>query len=98
MSTFVKSIDSRHLLSVGSEGFFGRSSYQGYQDIVGSWALTTGVDWLRNSAGANIDFGTTHIYTGERVVAVVTSMIYAACFIFLVLFTIASSVPKSTKF
>eukprot|EP00959_Pyramimonas_sp_CCMP1952_P323481 6769387-Pyramimonas_sp.AAC.2 len=42
MSAYVKSIDKRHLLTVGSEGFFGRSSDQYKQDITGSWSLSTG--------------------------------------------------------
>lgn len=59
MSTFVKSIDPNHMVSVGDEGFHpgvgGNSSQWPYN-------VTDGVDHARLTALPNIDFGTYHLY------------------------------------
>jgi hypothetical protein len=55
---------SKHLLSVGAEGFFGYSSTDEYLEAnPGSWVLATGADFLRNHAGENVDVATHHVYT-----------------------------------
>lgn len=56
MSTYIKSIDSKHLVTVGDEGFFNRGGSD-YCYNGGS-----GVDWDRLIALPNIDFETMHLY------------------------------------
>jgi mannan endo-1,4-beta-mannosidase len=59
MSTFVKSLDSNHMVSVGDEGF-----HPGQAGPANSWPynITDGVDHTRLTALPNIDFGTYHLY------------------------------------
>ncbi|HEV8559840.1 MAG TPA: cellulose binding domain-containing protein [Actinophytocola sp.] len=59
MSTFIKGIDSNHMVSVGDEGF-----HPGVGGTAGSWPynITDGVDHARLTALPNIDFGTYHLY------------------------------------
>ncbi|KAI9314227.1 glycoside hydrolase superfamily [Dichotomocladium elegans] len=56
ISSYIKSIDSNHLVAVGDEGFFNTDSsdwaYNGY----------SGVDFAALIALSNIDFGTFHLY------------------------------------
>ena len=56
MSSYIKSLDDKHLIALGSEGFFNREhsnwAYNGY----------SGVDWEAILALANIDYGTVHLY------------------------------------
>nr|CAN71607.1 hypothetical protein VITISV_015565 [Vitis vinifera]CAN71993.1 hypothetical protein VITISV_023481 [Vitis vinifera] len=59
MASFVKSIDSNHLLTVGMEGFYGDSMPEkkainpGYQ---------VGTDFISNHLIKEIDFSTIHAY------------------------------------
>ncbi|MEY3896295.1 MAG: hypothetical protein RLZZ214_1815, partial [Verrucomicrobiota bacterium] len=57
MSAYIKSLDLNHLVCVGDEGFTKKS---GQSD----WTRngSEGVDWVRLTALANIDFGTVHLY------------------------------------
>jgi len=59
MSTYLKGIDSNHLVSVGDEGFFNGNGCGS-----GSWPcnITDGVDNQRLTALPNVDFGTFHLY------------------------------------
>ncbi|MDP9000992.1 MAG: cellulase family glycosylhydrolase [Myxococcota bacterium] len=55
MSTFIKTIDPNHLVSVGDEGFFSRGPGYGYDG-------SDGVDHEALLAIQHIDFGTYHLY------------------------------------
>jgi mannan endo-1,4-beta-mannosidase len=59
MSTFTKSIDPNHMVSVGDEGF-----HPGQVGPSNSWPynITDGVDHQALTALPNIDFGTYHMY------------------------------------
>jgi mannan endo-1,4-beta-mannosidase len=59
MSTFIKSIDGNHMVSVGDEGF-----HPGVGGTSGSFPynITDGVDNTRLTAIPTIDFGTYHLY------------------------------------
>lgn len=59
MSTYLKSIDANHMVSVGDEGFFNGGGCGS-----GSWPcnITDGVDNQRLTALSNVDFGTFHLY------------------------------------
>jgi mannan endo-1,4-beta-mannosidase len=59
MSAFVKGIDSRHLLTVGSEGFYGPT---GPDHNPGSWMNSLGVDFIRNHTPVAIDFAVCHAW------------------------------------
>ncbi|KAG4089318.1 glycoside hydrolase [Neocallimastix lanati (nom. inval.)] len=58
MSTFVKSIDSEHMVSSGEEGF-GLAGVDTDNDIYG---FGDGNDFVKNASLENIDFATIHLY------------------------------------
>ena len=58
MSTYIKSLDPNHMVSVGDEGFGpGTGTPNGWP-----YNVTDGVDHARLTALPNIDFGTYHLY------------------------------------
>lgn len=65
MAAFVKSLDSNHLLSIGSEGFYGLSDqirfFSGAElPNPSPWAKDMGQNFMSNSMVDNIDFATIH--------------------------------------
>ncbi|KAF5950169.1 hypothetical protein HYC85_012162 [Camellia sinensis] len=62
MSTYVKSIDKNHLVTVGLEGFYGPKSPKRLTVNPGEWAAELGSDFIRNSKISTIDFASVHIY------------------------------------
>lgn len=62
MSMFVKSVDKKHLLTVGLEGFYGPKSPKKSTVNPGDWAADLGSDFIRNSQISTIDFASVHIY------------------------------------
>ncbi|KAI8558584.1 hypothetical protein RHMOL_Rhmol04G0106500 [Rhododendron molle] len=62
MSMFVKSIDKKHLLTVGLEGFYGPKSPKKSTVNPGDWAADLGSDFIRNTQISTIDFASVHIY------------------------------------
>jgi mannan endo-1,4-beta-mannosidase len=71
MAAHVKSVDPNHMLTVGSEGFYGAASPSRAGDNPISGAAKMGVDFARNFAVRELDFACVHIwadlwlYTGE---------------------------------
>ncbi|EOA37430.1 hypothetical protein CARUB_v10011405mg [Capsella rubella] len=61
MASFVKSIDSNHLLEIGLEGFYGESKPERTVYNPGS-TVSTGTDFISNNQIPDIDFATIHIY------------------------------------
>ena len=62
MSSYIKSIDKNHMVSVGDEGFlFGKE--KGYKNE-GNWAYdgSQGINWKELIQIPTIDFGTIHLY------------------------------------
>jgi mannan endo-1,4-beta-mannosidase len=57
ISTYIKSIDTDHLVAVGDEGFFNHTGTYDYVYDGGA-----GVDFDANLKLPNIDFGTFHLY------------------------------------
>ncbi|MDA1475504.1 cellulase family glycosylhydrolase [Bacillus sp. CLL-3-40] len=57
MSSYIKSIDRKHLVAVGDEGFY---RIDGHHDWI--FNGSEGVDWMRLTALPNIDYGTYHLY------------------------------------
>jgi len=62
MSTFVRSIDKKHLLTVGLEGFYGPKNPKSLTVNPADWAALYGSDFVHNSNLPNIDFASAHIY------------------------------------
>ncbi|CAM8992540.1 hypothetical protein QQ045_007584 [Rhodiola kirilowii] len=62
MSAYVKSIDSKHLVTVGLEGFYGPENPKRMTVNPGPWAAQLGSDFIRNSKISTIDFASVHIY------------------------------------
>ena len=65
MAAWTKSLDPVHLLTVGSEGFFGPSSPLYQYANPGPWASLLGVDFVANHKAKGIDFASTHIYVDQ---------------------------------
>ncbi len=59
MSSFIKNLDSRHLVTTGSEGFYGPT---GPDHNPGSWMDDLGVDFIRNHSPETIDFAVCHAW------------------------------------
>jgi len=57
MSSYIKSLDPNHMVTVGDEGWFQKSS--GYSTPDGG---TSGIDWIANLQISSIDYGTVHLY------------------------------------
>lgn len=62
MSSYIKSIDNNHLLTVGLEGFYGPKNQKQFSVNPGDWAALLGSDFVRNSNLESIDFASAHIY------------------------------------
>ena len=65
MSTYIKTIDSKHLVSIGDEGFFNRgpTAYPGAYGNV--YDGSSGVDFAANAALPNIDLVGFHSYFNQ---------------------------------
>ncbi|KAK9267485.1 hypothetical protein L1049_009911 [Liquidambar formosana] len=62
MAGFVKSLDHKHLVTVGLEGFYGLKTIERSGVNPGEWAASLGSDFIQNSAIDNIDFASVHAY------------------------------------
>ncbi|GBG73728.1 hypothetical protein CBR_g17068 [Chara braunii] len=63
MAAFVKSLDRKHMVSIGSEGFYGPSLPQRvYANSGPGWPAEQGNDFVAEHRVANIDFVTVHLY------------------------------------
>ncbi|EXB41560.1 Mannan endo-1,4-beta-mannosidase 6 [Morus notabilis] len=62
MAAYVKSLDKKHLVTVGLEGFYGLKSTQRSSVNPGEWGALLGSDFIQNSAINNIDFASVHAY------------------------------------
>jgi mannan endo-1,4-beta-mannosidase len=59
LSSFIKPIDSAHMVTVGDEGWF--TPAQNYGDAY-PYQGTIGIDWVTNPKISTIDYGTFHMY------------------------------------
>lgn len=62
MAAYVKSLDQKHLVTVGLEGFYASKSTKNYRTNPGGWASSLGSDFIKNSAIKDIDFASVHAY------------------------------------
>ncbi|CAL0314539.1 unnamed protein product [Lupinus luteus] len=60
MAAYVKSIDNKHLLSIGMEGFYGEETPDRKQYNPGNY--TSGTEFVKNHLVKEIDFATMHVY------------------------------------
>lgn len=65
MSVFVKSIDKKHLVTVGLEGFYGPKNRKSSTVNPGEWAANLGSDFIWNSNLSAVDFASVHIYPDQ---------------------------------
>ncbi|OVA17311.1 Glycoside hydrolase [Macleaya cordata] len=62
MAIHVKSIDPKHLLEIGLEGFYGPSTPDRVGFNPNTFAQQVGTDFIRNHQALGIDFASVHIY------------------------------------
>jgi mannan endo-1,4-beta-mannosidase len=74
MSSHLKSIDSKHLLTIGSEGFYG-TAYAAKNPR--TWMDNVGVDFVRNHLPSTIDFAVFHSWPDHWGIGYASSMQWA---------------------
>ncbi|XP_058210996.1 mannan endo-1,4-beta-mannosidase 6-like isoform X1 [Rhododendron vialii] len=62
MAVYAKSIDPKHLLEIGLEGFYGPSTPNRVQYNPSKYAQLIGTDFIRNHQVLGVDFASAHIY------------------------------------
>jgi mannan endo-1,4-beta-mannosidase len=62
MSKHVKSLDKNHLVTIGSEGFYGDSTPKLLQYNPQAWAADMGQDFVLNTDIPDVDFATVHAW------------------------------------
>ncbi|XP_062166812.1 mannan endo-1,4-beta-mannosidase 6 [Alnus glutinosa] len=62
MAVYVKSIDPKHLVEIGLEGFYGPSAPDRVQFNPNTYAQQVGTDFIRNHQVLGVDFASVHIY------------------------------------
>ncbi|XP_052160532.1 mannan endo-1,4-beta-mannosidase 6 [Oryza glaberrima] len=62
MAAYVKSLDTNHLVTVGTEGFYGPGIAERLGVNPGEWAASLCSDFIQNSAVEHIDFASVHAY------------------------------------
>jgi mannan endo-1,4-beta-mannosidase len=61
MSTYVKSLDANHLVTVGEEGFFSANEKNAKHNPQ-KWGEEIGQSFATDHLAANVDFATVHIW------------------------------------
>jgi hypothetical protein len=62
MAAFVRSQDPNHMITVGSEGFYGASTPELLSNNPGPWGVEMGQDFVTNTNIPQIDFATVHAW------------------------------------
>ncbi|KAG7600847.1 Mannan endo-1,4-beta-mannosidase 6 [Arabidopsis thaliana] len=62
MAVFVKSLDAKHLVEIGLEGFYGPSAPARTRFNPNPYAAQVGTDFIRNNQVLGIDFASVHVY------------------------------------
>lgn len=62
MAAYIKSLDRKHLITVGTEGFYGPGRGERLGVNPGDWAASVCSDFIQNSAVKDIDFASVHAY------------------------------------
>ncbi len=74
MSAYVKSLDSDHMVTTGSEGFYGPTG-PAHNPL--GWMSGQGVDYIRNHQPSTIDFGCFHAWPDHWGIGYAASMAWA---------------------
>lgn len=69
MAAYVRSVDPNHLITVGSEGFYGPSTPDLLANNPGAWGIEMGQDFVNNTNIADIDFATVHAWPDNWMIA-----------------------------
>ncbi|KAL5711500.1 mannan endo-1,4-beta-mannosidase [Ranunculus cassubicifolius] len=72
MAVYVKSIDPKHLLEIGLEGFYGPSTSDRVHFNPNTYAQQVGTDFVRNHQALGIDFASVHIYADSWISSTIT--------------------------
>uniref|UniRef100_A0A5B7A9E2 mannan endo-1,4-beta-mannosidase n=2 Tax=Davidia involucrata TaxID=16924 RepID=A0A5B7A9E2_DAVIN len=67
MAVYMKSIDPKHLVEIGLEGFYGPSTPNRVQFNPNTYAQQVGTDFIRNHQVLGVDFASVHIYADSWV-------------------------------
>jgi len=62
MSKYVRTLDRNHLITIGSEGFYGDSTPKLLQYNPQAWAADMGQDFVMNTDIPDVDFATVHAW------------------------------------
>ncbi|CAN8253894.1 unnamed protein product [Cochlearia groenlandica] len=62
MAVFVKSLDAKHLVEIGLEGFYGPSAPTRTKFNPNPYAALVGTDFIRNNQVFGVDFASVHVY------------------------------------
>jgi mannan endo-1,4-beta-mannosidase len=62
MSKHIRSLDKNHLITIGSEGFYGDSTPKLLQYNPQAWAADMGQDFVMNTDIPDVDFATVHAW------------------------------------
>jgi endo-1,4-beta-mannosidase len=62
MAAYVKALDSKHLVTVGTEGFYGPGRAERLDANPGNWAASLCSNFIQNSVVKHIDFASVHAY------------------------------------
>ncbi|KAL8504948.1 hypothetical protein ACS0TY_016231 [Phlomoides rotata] len=62
MAVYTKSIDPKHLVEIGVEGFYGPSTPNKVQYNPNTYAQQVGTDFIRNHQVLGVDFASVHMY------------------------------------
>jgi hypothetical protein len=62
MAAYVRSLDPNHMITVGSEGFYGASTPELLSNNPGPWGVEMGQDFVTNTNIPQIDFATVHAW------------------------------------
>lgn len=81
MAAYVKSLDAKHLVAVGIEGFYGTGIAERLGFNPGDWAASLCSDFIQNSAVENIDFASVHAYPDSWYVFFLIIYTNISCFI-----------------
>ncbi|KAJ9543263.1 hypothetical protein OSB04_022970 [Centaurea solstitialis] len=62
MAYYVKTVDPKHLVEIGLEGFYGPSTPNKVQYNPNTYAQQVGTDFIRNHQILGVDFASVHVY------------------------------------
>jgi len=75
MSAYIKSIDTQHMVTTGSEGYYGPTG-PAHNPL--GWMDDTGVDYVRNHQTPTVDFCCVHVYPDHWSIDYVQSMTWVS--------------------